>query len=126
MNAQIEELGGTLVAISPELQVESRKIHRGKKLPFDILFDEDNRVADLFGLSHEVSEEIKTLYLSFGIDLQKSQGNSRWRLPMPARYVVAGNGVVKSMECDPDYTHRPEPADTVSVLREMIQGCPAR
>ena len=108
------------MAISPEVQGESRKVIRGLKLSFDILFDSDNKVADEFGLTFDLPAELKPLYQQFGIDLAKTQGNDRWRLPMPARYVVVGSGTVVAADFDPDYTHRPEPSATVEALKQAL------
>jgi hypothetical protein len=38
---------------------------------------------------------------------------------MPARYVVDRSGMIRSAEVDPDYTVRPEPPDTLQVLRSL-------
>ncbi|MBW2239791.1 MAG: AhpC/TSA family protein, partial [Deltaproteobacteria bacterium] len=42
-------------------------------------------------------------------------------LPMPARYVIDQNSVVRSADVNPDYTVRPEPDETVEFLRKMIK-----
>ena len=40
-----------------------------------------------------------------------------WRIDT----VSGRDGIVRSVQADPDYTHRPEPAETVAVLREMVE-----
>jgi hypothetical protein len=34
--------------------------------------------------------------------------------------VIDAGGIVRSVQADPDYTHRPEPETTVAVLREVV------
>ena len=38
---------------------------------------------------------------------------------MPARFVIDRRGIIRSVDADPDYTRRPEPARTVETLRQL-------
>ena len=40
-------------------------------------------------------------------------------MPMPARFVVDAEKVIRYAKADPDYTTRPEPEDTIEFLREL-------
>jgi peroxiredoxin len=62
---------------------------------------------------------VRTIYLGFGIDLGKTNGDESWTLPMPARYVIDRDGVIRDAQVDPDYTRRPEPSETIAVLRAL-------
>lgn len=42
------------------------------------------------------------------------------RLPMPGRFVIGQDRVIRYGEVNPDYTHRPEPADIVPALRNRM------
>ena len=83
-------------------------------LAFDLLSDPGNGYADALGLRFEVPENVREIYLSFGIDLSKHDGESSGTLPMPGRIVVDGDGIVRAVDVDPDYTRRPEPDKTVA------------
>jgi hypothetical protein len=54
-----------------------------------------------------------------GIDLAKTNGDDSWTLPMPARHVIDRDGVIRDAQVDPDYTRRPEPSETLAVLRAL-------
>ena len=112
-------LGAQLVAITPQLREHSRKQVKDRHLSFDLLFDAGNEVADAFGLRFSLPDDLRQVYLGFGIDLAAQQGNSSWTLPMPARFVVDSGGTIRAVDVDPDYTVRPEPADTLAVLKEI-------
>lgn len=119
MLAQIEELGGSLVAISPQTTEKSRELAEKRRLSFPLLRDEGNVVADRYGLRFRLSAVLEQVYRRFGLDLEASNGEASWTLPMPARYVVDREGVVRYASVHPDYTRRPEPDETLEALRNL-------
>lgn len=84
-----------------------------------MLRDRGNRVAAQYGLVYTLPDDLKQVYLAFGIDLEKANGDPSWTLPIPARFVIDIEGVVRAVDADPDYTRRPEPAETIAVLRSL-------
>lgn len=88
-------------------------------MPFEMLRDHGNQVAERYGLVFTLPEELRAIYLKFGIDLTKGNGDGTWRLPIPARFVIDRTGVIRAADADPDYTRRPEPATTVEVLETL-------
>jgi peroxiredoxin len=111
---QLEEHGATLVAITPQLVEHHGSMIEKNELAFDLLSDPGNAYADALGLRFEVPENLREIYLSFGIDLSKHNGESSGTLPMPGRIVVDSDGIVRAVDVDPDYTKRPEPDKTVA------------
>ena len=90
-----------------------------RKLDFPLLRDEGNAYADALGLAHGFPDDLKAVYLGFGIDLAEANGEPSWTLPMPARYVVRADGTVADAQVHPDYTRRPEPSATLDVLASL-------
>jgi peroxiredoxin len=76
-------------------------------------------VAEAFGLVFTLHDDLRAIYLKFGIDLARGNGDGTWRLPIPARFVIDRHGVVRAVDADPDYTRRSEPARTVEILRAL-------
>lgn len=87
------------------------------KLGFDLLFDADNRIAEAYGIAMQLPDDLIKIYASRGIDLPTFDGDSSWRLPVPAQIVLEKGGAVLGIEADPDYTRRPEPEETLALLR---------
>ena len=87
-----------------------------------MLSDPGNRVGGEFGLTFKLPEDLRQVYGKFGIDLKKYNGDESWTLPMPARFVIDSSGTVRAVDVDPDYTVRPEPAETVRVLEALKSG----
>ena len=108
-----------MVAISPQVESFNREISQRHKLSFDVLSDPGNRVASDFGLRFELPADLRQVYTKFGIDLKKYNGDDSWTLPMPARFVIDSSGTVRAADADPDYTVRPEPAETLRVLERV-------
>jgi peroxiredoxin len=116
---QIVALDASLVAISPQLPEHNRELARSRALGFPILTDHGNAIASKFGLTFALPEYLRALYATFPLDLAKYNGDDSWTLPMPARFVIDGTGIIRSAESDPDYTTRPEPEDTLTALRAL-------
>jgi len=112
-------LGASLVAISPQLSEHNRELIRTRHLTFEILTDRGNEVANRFGLRFALPDDLHKLYLTFPLDLEKFNGDASWTLPIPARFVIDQQGVIRHAESDPDYTTRPEPEDTLAALRTL-------
>ena len=96
-----------------------RETEEPARLPFEVLRDFGNRVADAYGLVFTLPADLQAIYTKFGIDLAAGNGDGTWRLPIPARFVIDRAGIIRAVDADPDYTRRPEPAQTVEVLRRL-------
>jgi peroxiredoxin len=117
---EITALGASLVAISPQMPVLNRELIERRHLTFEILSDRGNDVAALFGLRWVLPGYLREIYHSFPLDLEKFNGDASWTLPIPARFVIDRQGIIRAAESDPDYTTRPEPSDTVAALRALL------
>src|SRR5262245_25341466 len=118
--SDLRALGASLVAISPQLAQYGRAVRRRGKLEFDVLTDLHLRVAEAFGLVFTFPDYLKELYAAFGNTLDKFHDEPEFRLPMPARYVVDQHGRIRAADVNPDYTIRPEPDDTLEVVRQLL------
>ena len=117
---ELKSLGLQIFAITPQTTDHSAKMVADQKLSFSILSDPENAYAAELGLKHDVLGRLKEIYQSFGIHLDKSNGDPSWTLPMPGRIIVDSDGIVRSVDADPDYTKRPEPAKTLADARALV------
>ena len=115
----IKELGGELMVFSPEPHETTAGLAKKLKLTFPIVRDEEQRIAQAYGLVFDVPATVSSIYAGFGIDIPRFTGRDVWQLPMPARYVIDKSGIIQAADVDPDYTTRPEPDDTMAVLRGL-------
>ena len=107
------------MAISPQQSEFNRKFIEQKKFTFDLLSDPGNQTARAYGLVFTLPEDLRKIYLQFGIDLPKHNGDDTWTLPLPARYIIDRDGTIRSAEVSVDYTVRPEPEDTIAALKAL-------
>jgi len=108
------------VAISPQNAVNSRKLLRANGLDFPILSDPGNETAAAFGLRFALPDYLVELYKSLKNDLPTFNGDTSWTLPMPGRFVIGQDGLIRYAEVNPDYTRRPEPSDLLPALRGWV------
>jgi peroxiredoxin len=108
-----------LVAISPQPSQHNRALIKAKKLTFEVLSDPGNAVAQKFGLVHTLPEDLRKIYLQFGIDVPKHNGDDSWTLPLAARFIIDREAVIRYAETDADYTIRPNPEHTLEALKSI-------
>jgi peroxiredoxin len=107
--------GGTLmVAVGPQLQRQSDFMVAQHSLPFPVLTDTNNVVAEKFGLVYSVPEYHRDYYLSILVNIPFMNGEKSWRLPLPATYVVSQAGRVVLAEAHADFRVRPEPEEALA------------
>ena len=92
------------------------------KLSFPIVWDRNCEVAESFSLAFTLPDDLRTVYLGFGNDLAVCNGDPSWRLPVPSRFVIDTQGIVRVVQADPDYTYRPEPETTLDALRKVVSN----
>jgi peroxiredoxin len=119
IDSEVKTLRARIVALTPELERYTRNVHKKLNLTFDVLTDLHLKVAEQFRLAFVLPDYLRELYKSFGSTLDRFHDESEYRLPMPARYVIDKNGVIRAADVNADYTIRPEPSETVQVLKVL-------
>ena len=117
---EFKALGANFIAISPQLQSFNREFTEQKKLTFEILSDPGNEVAQRYGLTFKLPEDLKEIYVKFNIDLEKYNGDDSWTLPLPARLIIDQKGIIRYAEINADYTVRPDPEETIAALKKIM------
>jgi peroxiredoxin len=119
VSRDIRSLGASLVAISQQTHDDSLETQRRNELSFASLVDVGGKVAHAFGLRWKVSDELRAVEEDCGMDLAAFNSDPSWTLTMPARYVVARDGMIEYADISVDYTRRGEPSELISVLAHL-------
>jgi peroxiredoxin len=108
-----------LIAISPMLTRYAPQMVKKLGLQFPVLSDPDSRVMEQLGVLFTLPDEMIEIYKGFGIDLERFNGESSWRLPLPGRIIIGKDGVVRHIELTTDHHDRPEPAEALALLKNL-------
>lgn len=115
--AKIHEIGAQIVAIMPERQQFAAAFKSESGLDYPVLTDIDNGYALSVNLAIWVGAELEEIMAASGRDLPRYQGNEGWFLPIPATFVLAGDGTVVARFIDPDYRKRMAVDDLLAALK---------
>jgi len=116
---QLQELGASLVAISPQTPDHSLSTVEKQQLTFAVLSDVDNEVARKFGLVFTIEEAVRAPHRRIGANLPAFNGNDSWELPMPGTFLVDQWGAIRLAFVDPDFKHRLDPSVVIARIKEL-------
>jgi peroxiredoxin len=119
IDSEVRALGAQIVVLTPGLERYTRALHKKLNLTFDILTDLHLKIAEEFRLVFTLPDYLRELYKSFGSTLDRFHDETEYRLPMPARYIIDKQGVIRAADVSADYTIRSEPAETLKQLRAL-------
>ena len=115
---QIDEAGGALIAISPQIPDSSSATEARDSLHFLVVSDAGNRIARKYGIVYKLPEKLVESYNQH-FDLTAYNGDSSYTLPLPATFVIDTNRVVRYAFANVDYRVRAEPALVVAKVRGL-------
>lgn len=130
---EIRKIGAQLACITPDKQPLPAAHHlaqvatqmgvgpAGEGRTFPVLWDEGNRVAEAFGLTHDFSDATKDLYRSVELDLEAINGaEAGWTLPLASTYIIDKAGMIRHAVVTADWRIRPDPNDTLDKLQQAV------
>ena len=117
---EIERRGAQLIAITPERPESIAQTARKNGLDYPVVHDTNSEVARRFGVAIALSEPMKALYRSLGLNLAARNADVLARLPLPATYVINTDYRVHYAFVDEDYTRRAEPAEVLEALPSIV------
>jgi peroxiredoxin len=121
IDSEVRGLGARIVTLTPEFERYTRDVHKKLNLTFDILTDLHLKTAAQFRLVFALPDYLRDLYRSVGITLDRLHDETEYRLPMPARYLMDKEGIIRAADVNADYTVRTDPAETLRQLRTLTQ-----
>jgi peroxiredoxin len=112
----IRERGALMVAIGPQTERQNDFMAVQHGLPFPVLSDPGCVLAEKFGLAYTLPEYMREYYMSILINIPFVNGESSWKLPLPATYLLDRAGRVLFAEAHADFRVRPEPEEALATL----------
>jgi len=108
------------IVVSGEMSALSDQAIEDNKLGFPIWEDKNYQLAKEFGLTYDVSTEMKVLLLKWGIDLTKRTCTNDFILPTPATYIIDSSHEIRYAFLEEDYTERAEPKDVYNEYKKLM------
>ena len=116
----IQKLGATLVAISPEVPDDSLTENEINNMDFTVVSDQDAKVASQYGVAWEVPEFLmEHMRVDRGLDLKTINNGNASVLPIPATFILGTDGIIKWNYVNVDYRTRSEPDEIIEVLKNL-------
>jgi peroxiredoxin len=118
---RIAAAGASLVAISPEKPDDTVSTTEKNALTFPVLSDVGQKVGKAFGLVYSFTDELRTVYDGFKLDIPEKNGApDDWSLPLSATYVIGPDGRIMFADTSVDYRRRTDPLDVLLVLEHHV------
>ncbi len=119
IHSEIDFLGASLMAISPEKPDLSLSLAEKENLPFPVLSDSAGEVMLSYRLIWEFSDELREQFLKhLDVDLRKTN-EAGWVVPVPATFIIDVNAVVRERYVNEIFIKRMEPSGILSALKKL-------
>lgn len=107
--------GAKIIAISPQIADSAKTMAEEGNLPFDLLEDKGNQIAEKYGLAYNLPQSTKQSYEeSFG--LSNYNADDKGVLPLAGTYVIGKGRKIEGMFFTPDYRQRIDPMDILRMF----------
>ena len=117
---RLRELGALMVAVGPQTERQNDFMVDHHGLPFPVLSDPGNKVAEQFGLVYTIPDYHRAYYKSILVNIPYVNGDESWRLPLPASYVIGRDRKILFAEAHADFRVRPEPEEAITVVSRRV------
>ena len=116
---QIHEIGGQLIAISPQSPDNTLSQVEKEQLTFEVLSDTNGLVAARYNLLCDVPDYLRKTLEGFGLNLADYNQTPNWILPVPATFMIDESAIIRSAYVNADFMQRMEPSDILYELRKL-------
>jgi peroxiredoxin len=106
---QLDQLGFHIIGISPDQPARIQETIQQLDIRFNLLSDSTMEVSKAFRVAYEADQRTLSALAQHGIDLEAASGENHHLLPVPAVFLVAGNGIIQFEYVNPDYSVRAHP-----------------
>jgi peroxiredoxin len=122
LERELNALGVTLIAISPQKPDGSLSMKEKNELSFAVLSDPANTLARALGIVATPTPGTQAAQLKLGLDVRTLNVEEDADLPMPTVIIIDANGTIRWIDVHPNYTTRSEPGDILDAYRAIFGG----
>ena len=117
----LKERGVNLVAISPDQPAELFKSVEKNSLDYQLYSDTSAQAIEGFGIGFKLDDATVQKYAGYGIDLEKSTGQTHHILPVPSVFLIDTNGIVQFSYVNPNYRVRVSAAVVLAAVDDLMR-----
>jgi peroxiredoxin len=115
------KMGYQILAITPDKPESLKESLEKHGINYTLLSDRTMELTRQFGLAYRLDPQTLEKMKGFGVDLDKSTGNSLHELPVPAAYVVDTKGLIHFVYFNADIKVRVNPDDLMKAAKEALK-----
>lgn len=108
--------GAYVIAVTPETNEAINKTIQKTHASFSIIQDKGYQIMKDYKVNYVLDDATVAKYKTYGLDLNKSNGNTDHILPVPATYIINQMGKIAFVHFNKDYTKRATVNDMLQVL----------
>jgi len=108
--------GAYVVGVTPETGENINKTIDKTHASFSIIQDKGYKIMKAYDVNYTVDDVLNAKLKSYGVDLEKNNGNTDHVLPVPATYVIDRSGKIIFVHFDKDYTKRASVSSILAAL----------
>jgi peroxiredoxin len=113
---EYQKRGVLPVAVSVDVPEEGAKTNATYTIPFPVLSDSRLAFINAFHVANHVDDATLAKMKSFGVDLEKSSGQTHHTIAIPALFLIDKQGVIRWAHDDPTITVRPSTAQILAAI----------
>jgi len=119
---RLHDAGGDLLVVSPQRVDVCGLVAERDLLAYSMLSDPGSAVSDRYGVTVELPEIIRPLYLRLGHDLPHINGTGTWRLPLSSAFVIGRDGRVALAHANLTLLSRLEPDAVIETVQRLNEA----
>ena len=108
--------GAYVIGVTPETSENINKTIDKTHASFSIIQDKGYKIMKAYQVNYIVDPAMLVKLKSYGIDLEKNNGNTDHVLPVPATYVIDSSGKIIFVHFDKDITKRASVSSILATL----------
>lgn len=116
----ITDQGFNVVAITPESIENVEQTIKLHDITFTVIYDCQEKIMEDFDVMFSVTKEYQDkIRSSFSIDIAENNLHNPAHLPVPATFIINRQGIITSVQFDPDYRNR---ASVMWMLQNLVKA----
>jgi len=106
IQGDLDNRGVRMIGISPDSTAKLAEYSVERDIPYALLSDSTHAASRAFGVAFSVDDATNTALRGYGINLEEWNESNERILPVPAAFLIDGNGIIRYAHTNPDYRVR--------------------